>query len=395
MLFIHAHLMTMEPTPTGFLTIEDGFLLTQDGRIQNLGPMSQCPALSDFPAQEVYDLAGKSVYPGFIDAHCHMGLAEEGLNFEGDDLNEMTDPVTPHLRGIDAINPLNKSFSEAVDAAITTVITGPGSANAIGGQFCAIKTFGHNVDRMVLKAPVAMKFALGENPKTVYHGKNLAPNTRMATASLIREQLTKAQRYRQDKNKALEDEESFDPPEYDAKCEALLPLLERKIPAHFHAHRADDIFTALRIAAEFDLRFVIVHGTEGHLIADILAGEEVRVLAGPILCDRSKPELRNLTPANPGLLAGAGVQTAIITDHPVIPVQYLPLCAALAVREGMEEGDALRAITITPARICGLDRRVGSIAPGKDADLAVFDQHPLSFSAKPRLVFCGGKRVKG
>ena len=174
-----------------------------------------------------------------------------------------------------------------------------------------------------------------------------------------------------------------------------MPLLERKIPAHFHAHRADDIFTALRIAAEFDLRFVIVHGTEGHLIADILAGEEVRVLAGPILCDRSKPELRNLTPANPGLLAGAGVQTAIITDHPVIPVQYLPLCAALAVREGMEEGDALRAITITPARICGLDRRVGSIAPGKDADLAVFDQHPLSFSAKPRLVFCGGKRVKG
>ena len=153
MLFIHAHLMTMEPTPTGFLTIEDGFLLTQDGRIQNLGPMSQCPALSDFPAQEVYDLEGKSVYPGFIDAHCHMGLAEEGLNFEGDDLNEMTDPVTPHLRGIDAINPLNKSFSEAVDAAITTVITGPGSANAIGGQFCAIKTFGHNVDRMVLKAP--------------------------------------------------------------------------------------------------------------------------------------------------------------------------------------------------------------------------------------------------
>ena len=295
--------------------------------------------------------------------------------------------MTPQLRAIDAVNPMDRCFREALEAGVTTVITGPGSANAIGGQMAALKTHGVRVDDMVLQEPVAMKFALGKTQKRSTTAKILPPNTRMATASLIREQLTKAQRYRQDKNKALEDEESFDPPEYDAKCEALLPLLERKIPAHFHAHRADDIFTALRIAAEFDLRFVIVHGTEGHLIADILAGEEVRVLAGPILCDRSKPELRNLTPANPGLLAGAGVQTAIITDHPVIPVQYLPLCAALAVREGMEEGDALRAITITPARICGLDRRVGSIAPGKDADLAVFDQHPLSFSAKPRLVF--------
>lgn len=387
MLLIHARIVTMEERDYA-----DGYLRLENGKISAVGEMAD---LQRKPGEEQLDLSGLTVYPGFIDAHTHLGMWEDGLTFEGDDGNEETDPVTPQLRAIDAVNPMDRCFREALEAGVTTVITGPGSANAIGGQMAALKTHGVRVDDMVLQEPVAMKFALGENPKTVYHGKNLAPNTRMATASLIREQLTKAQRYRQDKNKALEDEESFDPPEYDAKCEALLPLLERKIPAHFHAHRADDIFTALRIAAEFDLRFVIVHGTEGHLIADILAGEEVRVLAGPILCDRSKPELRNLTPANPGLLAGAGVQTAIITDHPVIPVQYLPLCAALAVREGMEEGDALRAITITPARICGLDRRVGSIAPGKDADLAVFDQHPLSLSAKPRLVFCGGKRVKG
>lgn len=387
MLLLHARIVTMEERDYA-----DGYLRLENGKISAVGEMAD---LQRKPGEEQLDLSGLTVYPGFIDAHTHLGMWEDGLTFEGDDGNEETDPVTPQLRAIDAVNPMDRCFREALEAGVTTVITGPGSANAIGGQMAALKTHGVRVDDMVLQEPVAMKFALGENPKTVYHGKNLAPNTRMATASLIREQLTKAQRYRQDKNKALEDEESFDPPEYDAKCEALLPLLERKIPAHFHAHRADDIFTALRIAAEFDLRFVIVHGTEGHLIADILAGEEVRVLAGPILCDRSKPELRNLTPANPGLLAGAGVQTAIITDHPVIPVQYLPLCAALAVREGMEEGDALRAITITPARICGLDRRVGSIAPGKDADLAVFDQHPLSFSAKPRLVFCGGKRVKG
>ena len=394
MLFIHAHLMTMEPTPTGFLTIEDGFLLTQDGRIQNLGPMSQCPALSDFPAQEVYDLEGKSVYPGFIDAHCHMGLAEEGLNFEGDDLNEMTDPVTPHLRGIDAINPLNKSFSEAVDAAITTVITGPGSANAIGGQFCAIKTFGHNVDRMVLKAPVAMKFALGENPKGCYNDKSETPMTRMATAALIREQLRKAQRYHEDCCKAQEDEDT-DPPDFDAKCEALVPVITGELKAHIHCHRADDIFTAIRLAKEFDLDFVLVHCTEGHLIAENLAEEGVCAITGPLMTTRSKPELANATDKNPGILSRHGVKTAICTDYNVMPIGMPPICAGMAVREGMDYQQALAAITIHPAQIVGIADRVGSLAAGKDADFSVFSQDPLTIAAKPEMVVINGKIVRG
>lgn len=387
MLMVHAKICTMEKTD-----YSDGFLRFQNGKITALGEMD---TLLKEQEEELIDLGGLAVYPGFIDAHTHLGMWEDGLAFEGDDGNEETDPITPHLRAIDAVNPMDRCFSEAVEAGVTTVITGPGSANAIGGQLAALKTYGIRVDDMILREPVAIKFALGENPKAVYHGKNLAPNTRMATAALIREQLFKAQRYKEDKQKAAENVEEYDPPEYDAKCEALLPLLEGKIFAHFHTHRADDIFTALRLAAEFSIRFVIVHGTEGYLITEALAKEGVSVLAGPILCDRSKPELKNLTPKNPGLLSGAGIKTAIITDHPVIPLQYLPLCAALAVREGMDEKEALRAITINPARICGIDDRVGSLAVGKDADFTVFDQNPLSLSAKPKMVFCGGKKVKG
>lgn len=383
MLLINAALYTMEGEP-----IAHGFLQTKGGVIAALGDMKDVP-----PAEgDVIDLKGLSVYPGFVDAHTHLGMFEDGLDFEGDDGNEETDPITPQLRSLDAINPLDRCFSEALAAGVTTVITGPGSANPIAGQLTAMKTYGRRVDAMILQAPVAMKFALGENPKSVYHGKNQMPNTRMATAALIREQLAKAKCYLSEKRRAEQDGE-YDEPEFDAKCEALLPLLEKKIPAHFHAHRADDIFTAIRIAKEFDLDYVIVHGTEGHLIAEELRVEEAKVLSGPILCDRSKPELRELTPAAPGILNKAGVQTAIITDHPVIPLQYLPVCAALAVREGMEEKEAMRAITLYPARICGIDDRVGSLRVGKDADFCVFEENPLQISAKPRMVFCGGKRV--
>ena len=243
MLFIHANLVTMEPAPQGFLSIPDGFLLTEGSCIAALGPMSDCPDISAFSPEEVFDLKGNTLLPGFIDAHCHMGLAEEGLNFEGDDLNEITDPVTPQLRGIDAINPLNKSFEEAVSAVVTTVVTGPGSANAIGGQFCAVKTYGKNIDRMVLQNPVAMKFALGENPKNCYNDKSETPMTRMATAALIRESLRKAQRYYEDCCKAQEDEDT-DPPDFDAKCDAraghqrraegTFPLSPRR--RHLHRH---------------------------------------------------------------------------------------------------------------------------------------------------------------
>lgn len=368
---------------------ENGWMTVENGVITGLGPMGICPQQ---PGEEWLDLDGAHIYPGFIDAHTHLGMWEDGLTFEGDDGNEETDPITPQLRAIDALNPMDRCFREALESGVTTVITGPGSANPIGGQLAAIKTAGRCIDKMIVKAPVAMKMALGENPKTVYHGKNQTPVTRMATAALIREQLRKAERYLDDTERALA-EEDFDPPEYDIKCEALLPLLRREIPAHIHCHRADDIFTAIRIAEEFQLDYVIVHGTEGHLITEELAEKKARVLSGPILCDRSKPELRNLTPACPGKLTEAGIQTALITDHPVIPIQYLPLCAGLALREGMDPEMALRAITIEPARICGLDDRLGSLAVGKDADFSVFRQNPLTIAAKPEKVFVGGREI--
>ena len=368
---------------------ENGWLTAENGVITGLGPMGICP---EQPGEEWIDLQGADVYPGFIDAHTHLGMWEDGLTFEGDDGNEETDPITPQLRAVDALNPMDRCFREALESGVTTVVTGPGSANPIGGQMAAVKTFGRCIDKMIVKAPLAIKMALGENPKNVYHGKNQMPVTRMATAALIREQLYKAERYLDEVEKARA-EEDVDPPEYDIKCEALLPLLRREIQAHIHCHRADDIFTAIRLAEEFQLDYVIVHGTEGHLIAEELAEKNARVLNGPILCDRSKPELRNLTTACPGKLRAAGVQTALITDHPVIPLQYLTLCAGLAVREGMSREDALRAITIEPARICGIDSRVGSLAVGKDADLVVFRQDPLSLAAKPEKVFVSGQEI--
>ncbi len=385
MLICHANIHTMEGR-----VVPDGFLRIGGTAIAEVGGGE--PAAG--PEEETVDLQGADVYPGFVDAHTHLGMWEDALTFEGDDGNEETDPVTPQLRAVDAVNPLDRCFGDALAAGVTTVVTGPGSANPIGGQMLAMKTFGLRIDDMVVKAPLAIKMALGENPKTVYHGKNEAPSTRMATAALIREELFKARRYLQDLKHAEKDEDA-DPPDFDMKCESLLPALKREVEVHFHAHRADDIFTAIRIAKEFNLDYVIVHGTEGHLIARELKREKARVLSGPFFADRCKPELKNQTPACPGALARAGVLTAIVTDHPVTPVQYLPLCAALAVREGMDREDALRAITINPAKICGIDGRVGSIAAGKDADLAVFRGDPLSLEAKPELVFVNGKSVAG
>ena len=383
MFIVHAKIYTMAGEP-----VEDGFVRVVGGKIAGVGAMPAAPE----DGEEVVDLNGASLYPGFIDAHTHLGMWEDGLTFEGDDGNEETDPVTPQLRAVDAVNPLDRCFQEACAAGVTTVVTGPGSANPIGGQLAAVKTSGSCIDRMVVKAPVAMKMALGENPKSVYHGKNLAPSTRMATASLIREQLFKAKRYLEETELAKKDED-FDPPEFDMKCEALIPALKREIQVHIHAHRADDIFTAIRIAKEFGLDYVIIHGTEGYLIADELKAEGVSVLSGPFLCDRSKPELKNLTPKNPGILSGKGILTAIVTDHPVVPVQYLPTCAALAVREGMDREEALRAITINPAKICEIDSRVGSVEVGKDADFAVFSVDPLAMTSKPDMVFVMGKRI--
>lgn len=383
MLIQNAMIYTMAGDP-----ISNGYLLVKDEKIAAVGPM---PA-PDAAGEEVVDAGGAAVYPGFVDAHTHLGMWEDGLTFEGDDGNEDTDPVTPQMRGIDAVNPLDRCFEEACAAGVTTVVTGPGSANPIGGQLAAVKTAGRRIDNMVIQAPVAMKMALGENPKSTYHSKSQAPSTRMATAALIREELYKTRRYLEDLELSRKDED-IDPPEYDMKCEALIPVLQGKLPVHFHAHRADDIFTAMRLGREFHLNYIIIHGTDGHLIADDLAAENVPVLSGPILCDRAKPELKNLTPACPGVLQKHGVQMALVTDHPVIPIQYLPLCAGLAVREGLGWDDALRAITINPARICRIDDRVGSLEPGKDADFSVFRADPLQISTKPEMVFVSGRRV--
>ena len=371
--------------------IPHGYVEVENGKIRAVGEMSALPAAAAGP---VYDAGGGHILPGFIDAHCHLGMFGNALGFEADDGNESTDPCTPQLRAIDAINPQDRCFQEAREGGVTTVLTGPGSANPIAGQFAAIKTDGRWVDEMVLRAPAAMKMALGENPKTVYNERKETPITRMATAAVIRQELSKTLEY-MDKQDKADAEEDTDAPDYDAKLEALIPVLRGELPVHIHAHRADDIATAVRICREFGLKYVIVHGTEGHLLPELLAAEGAGVITGPSLTDRSKPELANLTIENPAILARAGVPVAICTDPPVIPIQYLPICAALAVRGGLEPEEALAAITIHPARLAGLDKRVGSLEPGKDADIVVTTGHPLDWNGKVRYVFIGGKQVKG
>jgi imidazolonepropionase-like amidohydrolase len=369
-------------------TLEEGFVLINNGKIAEVGQGE--PAKLCGNTCRVIDAAGMYVMPGFIDAHCHIGLFEDGIGFEGEDGNEATDPVTPHLRAIDAINPMDNSFKEAVRGGVTTVVTGPGSANVLGGEFVAIKTVGSSVDDMVIKNPVAIKCAFGENPKRVYFEKKATPMTRMATAALLREALMKAKRYMEGKEKAGGDDKQ---PELDVKMEALIRVLKRELPLKAHAHRADDIMTALRIAREFDIDITIEHCTEGHRITEVLVKEGRGLVVGPSLTSRSKYELKDLTFKTPGILAAADLDIAIMTDHPVIPIQYLPVCAALAVREGMDEYKALQAITINAAKITGIDDRVGSLSPGKDADIAIFDGHPFNYTTKTRYVIIDGEIV--
>ena len=383
MLIVNACVLPMEGD-----AIPCGYVRTKGAKIAALGPMEEAPAPA--AGETVFDAAGDFVLPGLVDAHCHLGVCGDSVGLEGDDCNEMSEAVTPQLRAIDGVNPMDRGFAEAAAAGVTTVLTGPGSANAIGGQFVAMKTSGRCIDDMAVKGAACMKFALGENPKMTYGEKRETPMTRMATAALIREALYKARQYGEKLRRAREDSEA-DPPDYDAALEALLPVLERKLPAHFHAHRADDILTAMRIAREFNLDYVIVHGTDGHLIADILAREHARVICGPLLTDRSKPELSHQCIENPAALRRAGVEVAICTDHPELPVQYLALSAAMAVRAGMDETDALRAVTIGAARIAGIDGRVGSLKAGKDADRLVCAGHPLDIRCRVRAVFIDGK----
>lgn len=359
-------------------------ILVKDGKIEEIGAglTADCPT---------FDAAGLHVYPGFVEAHCHIGLDGSGIGFEGDDCNEMTDILTPQLRAIDGIYPQDPTFREALEAGVTTVCTGPGSANVLGGQFAVIKTAGHRVDDMIVRPFAAMKCAFGENPKRCYRDKN--NYSRMSTAAKLREALMKAQEY-DAKKQAAGDDPAKRPP-LDVKLEALLPVLHGEVPLKAHAHRADDIFTAIRIAKEFGVRLTLEHVTEGHLIAEDLAKEDYPMAVGPSLTHASKFELRNKTFTTPGILAKAGCRVSIITDSPVIPQSYLPLCAALAVRAGMDPFDALRAITIRPAEHIGAADRVGSIERGKDADFVVMVGPWDAVSSGVKAVFVNGEKVCG
>ena len=368
--------------------IEKGYVAWENGLIAAVGPMDACPT-----GGEALDARGGHVTPGLVDAHSHLGMFGNALGFEADDGNEATDPCTPQLRAIDGVNPQDLCFQEAWQGGVTTVLTGPGSANPIAGQFAALKTHGAWVDQMIVRAPAAMKLALGENPKSVYNERKETPVTRMGTAAIIRENLQKAVEYG-DKLGRSDADPDLEPPDFDAKLEALLPVVRGELPVHCHAHRADDIATAVRIAREFGLKLVVIHGTEGYKVAGLLAKARVPVITGPSLTDRSKPELAGQTIENPALLRRAGVEVAICTDHPETPEQYLPLCAALAVRGGMEPEDALAAITSAPARIAGIDGRVGSLTPGRDADVVLWSGHPLDFpGSRVKAVFQRGERL--
>ena len=347
--------------------LERGCLLLDGGKIAAIGAELSAPE-----GAEVIDAGGRLVTPGCVEAHCHIGLDDEAMGWEGDDYNEIVDPITPQMRAIDSINPQDEAFAEAVRGGVTTACTGPGSANVVGGTFAVIKLCGKRVDKMVLKDPAAMKCAFGENPKACY-GKNggKAPMTRMGTAALLRELLFKAKRYREDKLTGKE-------PAFDMKLEAMLPVMAGEIPLKCHCHRADDILTAVRIAKEFGLQATLDHCTDGALIADELAEEGFPVFVGPSLGHKSKIELANKSFTTPGVLSRAGLRVSIITDAPVIPLQYLPMCAGLAVSSGMEREEAWKAITIHSAESLGVADRVGSLEVGKDADLVIWTADPLA-----------------
>ena len=365
-------------------TIANGTILIEGGKIAAVGSEVQIPADAD-----VLDVTGKYVIPGMIDAHCHTGVFADGVGWNHSDGNEMTDPVMPHLRAIDAIHPEDKAFQDLREAGITTINTGPGSGNLVGGQTAVVKTRGRTINDMLVRFPAGMKMALGENPKRVYGEQKRTPSTRMGNAGILREWLTKGQAYMAKKakheqkladlNAGVEDAKEPDPFEVDLKLEALAMILTKEIPAHIHAHRADDIMTAIRIAKEFDLDLILIHATEGYKIADILAKEGVPCVPGPILISRSKYELRELNPKNAAVLSKAGVKVAIQTDQ-MSAVRHIRLDAAVAINEGMSDEDALRAITLTPAEILKVDDRVGSIAVGKDADLVILSAHPFDIA---------------
>ncbi len=380
-------------------TFDPGTVLIEGGRIVAVGEHVEIPEDA-----EIYDASGKWVLPGLIDAHCHSAVFADGVGWEHSDGNEMTDPITPHLRAIDAVHPEDMAFEDMIKAGVTTINTGPGSANLVGGQWVCLKTAPKpTVEQMVLLEPAGMKMALGENPKRVYGQQNKMPSTRMGNAAVLRSALVDTQNYlekwaRYEKERAEyqsklaageKDVKGPVSPERNLKWEALGKVLTGEMKARIHAHRADDILTAIRIAEEFGLNIAIEHATEGYKIADLLAEKNIPVTIGPILMDRPKYEMRGLDPKNPGVLSKAGVKVAIQTDASSA-VKYLAINAALAVREGMDVDEALKAITINAAEIIGVEKRVGSLEPGKDADVVIYSAHPFDYYSVVELVLVDG-----
>ncbi len=383
LLIKHGIILTMSG-----VTYEPGDLLIEDGKIKEIAPsiaIRETDSLTTIPASNCI------VMPGLIEAHCHVGIAEEKKGSESDDTNETSNPVTPYLRGIDAINPLDPAFHDAVRAGITGIMVGPGSSNVVGGQFVFLKTAGSRcIEDLALLNPAAMKVAFGENPKVFYGGQDKMPFTRMGIAFLLREELWKAKQYQKKKRKAKEDLEEF---EEDFRLEPWIPVLEKKIPLKAHVHRTDDILTAIRIAKEFDLDITLDHCSEGHLIIDEILSSGFPAIVGPDLASRNKIEVQNMGFKTAGELSKAGVMVSITTDHPVSLVQTLPFCTGLAVKNGLPMEDGLRAITINAAKICRVDHRIGSLETGKDADIAIFDGNPLEIFTNCLYTIIDGKIV--
>lgn len=369
--------------------IEHGAVHVENGKIVWVGTMGQWQKRYRAEGGEpVLDAAGGWVLPGIIEAHCHMGITEEKKGMEGDDCNETVDPVTPWLRAIDAINSMDAAFDDAVRAGITAAMIGPGSSNVVGGQFALVKTRGRRIDDIIVKAPAAMKVAFGENPKVNYSGQGKSPSTRMAIAGMLRRELFEAKEYLERKKQAQEQGEYF---QEDFTKECWIPVLRREIPLKAHVHRVDDIFTAIRIAREFDLCMTLDHCSEGHLIAQELAAEGYPAIVGPDLTSRNKIEVQNVAFKTAGVLARAGVLVAVTTDHPVSQIQSLPLCAGLAVKAGLPMEQGLRAITVNAARICGVADRMGTLEPGKDADVAIFSGNPMEVFTRTLYTVIDGR----
>ncbi len=369
--------------------IEDGCIRIADGRIAEIGRRDE---ISIHPAahERIIEVKDGLVMPGIIEAHCHLGITEEKKGMEGDDCNETVDPITPYLRAIDAVNTMDAAFDDAVRAGITSAMIGPGSSNVVGGQFAFLKTKGRRIDDLVVKAPAAMKVAFGENPKVNYSGQGKSPSTRMAIAGMLRMELNRAVEYAGRRRAAEENGEHF---EKDFALECWLPVLNREIPLKAHVHRADDIFTAIRIAKEFNLRMTLDHCSEGHLIAEELAKEGFPAIVGPDLASRSKIEVQNAAFKTVGILNRAGIMTAVTTDHPVSLIQSLPLCVGLAVKSGLPLEEGYRSMTIYAAKICGVEDRVGSLEVGKDADLAIFTGNPMEVFTETLYTIINGQIV--